>query len=71
MLLSLILYYNEICADALQKGVTDVQCLFQIPSRERIGLTVTSEEYQAQYRAIAEDMESEVDALIAEGGEED
>ncbi|MCL2401567.1 MAG: V-type ATP synthase subunit A [Oscillospiraceae bacterium] len=68
MLLSLILYYHEICADALQNGLTDVQKLFEIPARKRLGQTVASEEYHEQYRAIAEDMESEVDALIAERG---
>ncbi|MCL2409151.1 MAG: V-type ATP synthase subunit A [Oscillospiraceae bacterium] len=65
-LLSLILYYNDICTDALQKGVTDLRELFEIPSRERIGKTARIEEY----RAIANDMEREIDALIAEGGQE-
>ena len=71
MLLSLILYYNEICADALQKCVTDVRGLFEIPSRARIGQAVAAAEYQAQYHAIADDMESEVEAFIAEGRKAD
>ncbi|MCL2125523.1 MAG: V-type ATP synthase subunit A [Oscillospiraceae bacterium] len=70
-LLSLILYYNELCKDALGKGVEDVELLFGIPARELIGRakSVPPAEYEERYRNIALDMEREI-ADVIKGGDE-
>ncbi|MCL2044826.1 MAG: V-type ATP synthase subunit A [Oscillospiraceae bacterium] len=65
-LLSLILYYNDLCKDALSKGVEDVQQLFNIDARERIGRakTVPPEQYEDEYHSIALEMESQIGAIV-------
>ena len=70
-LLSLILYYNELCKDALAKGVEDVLPLFNIPAREQIGRAKMTPpaEYEEKYKAIARDMDAQIDAIV-KGGDE-
>ena len=70
-LLSLILYYNELCKDALSAGVENVQLLFDIPVRELIGRakSVPPSEYEERYRLIAQEMEFQI-ADITKGGDE-
>ena len=70
-LLSLVLYYNDLCKDALSKGVENVQLLFDIPVREQIGRakSVPPSEYEEKFRLIAQDMELQVGAIV-KGGDE-
>lgn len=68
-LLAMILRYDSLCRNAILRGA-DVQALFEIPSRERIGRakSVESDTYQAVYAEIAAQMEREIEA-VAERGE--
>ena len=68
-LLSLILYYNELCKDAISKGVENVQLLFDIPAREKTGRAkmVPPDEYEEGYKAIASEMENQIDAIVKGG----
>ena len=68
-LLAMILRYDSLCRAAILRGA-DVQALFEIPSRERIGRakSVESSTYQAEYADIAAQMEREIEA-VAERGE--
>ena len=70
-LLSLILYYNELCKDALSKGVEDTQPLFDIPVREQIGRakSVPPSEYEEKFRTFATEMEQQI-GDITKGGDE-
>ncbi|MGI5970349.1 MAG: V-type ATP synthase subunit A [Oscillospiraceae bacterium] len=67
-LLSMILDYDRLCRAALQKGA-DMNSLFKIPSRERIGRakSVPVEEYKETYAAITRDMETEIEDIVAKG----
>ena len=68
-LLAMILRYDSLCRAAIGRGA-DVQALFDIPSRERIGRakSVESGVYQAVYAEIDAQMEREIEA-VAERGE--
>jgi V/A-type H+-transporting ATPase subunit A len=70
-LLELILGYNNLCGEALSKGVTDVQKLFSIGAREQIGRakTVTADQYKEKYALIAEEMAYQIGDIIEGGGE--
>ena len=65
----MILRYDSLCRAAIGRGA-DVQALFDIPSRERIGRakSVESGVYQAVYAEIDAQMEREIEA-VAERGE--
>ena len=69
-LLALILHYNTLCREALNKGVTDIQGLFGIEAREQIGRAkmVPPEEYEKSYALIDEEMNYQI-SDIAEGGD--
>ncbi len=69
-LLALILRYNTLCREALEKGVSEVQPLFDIESREKIGRAkmITPEEYEQAYALIAEEMAYQITDII-EGGD--
>ncbi len=69
-LLSLILTYNKLCRQALEKDETIVDALFSIEARERIGRAkmVPAEEYQAVYAEIAEEMAQQIAEIIEGGG---
>ncbi len=71
MLLALILKYNTLSSDALDKGVTDIQKLFSIEAREQIGRAkmVKADEYKEKYTHIAESMAYQITDII-EGGDE-
>ena len=71
MLLAIILKYDDLCRDAIQKGA-DRDVLFAIPSREQIGRAkyVSAEEYQETYQKIDGQMSEEIAQAIAAGGEE-
>jgi V/A-type H+-transporting ATPase subunit A len=69
-LLEVILQYDSLCRDALQKGVTDIAALFDIEARERIGRAkmTPADEYDAQYDEIVSEMVYQIEA-ITRGGE--
>ncbi len=68
-LLGLILKYDELCRDAITRGVTVGQ-LSAIPAREQIGRAKMTPpgEYEAQYARIEKDMQAQIEALT-EGGD--
>ncbi|MDR3209476.1 MAG: V-type ATP synthase subunit A [Oscillospiraceae bacterium] len=68
-LLALVLTYNDLCADALTKGVTDVNALFGIGAREKIGRAkmTLAELFLEEYTEIARNMKYQIDE-IASGG---
>ena len=70
-LLDMVLQYDVICRAALAQGA-DVNALFNIPARERIGRAkmVPPDEVDTTYDDIIEEMKREV-AEIAERGEEE
>jgi V/A-type H+-transporting ATPase subunit A len=71
-LLEVILQYYSLSQDALQKGVTDIQALFGIEARERIGRAKMTppEEYDAQYDEIVSEMVYQIEAIIRGGDEQ-
>ena len=70
LLLGMILRYEDLCRSAIAKGAA-AGALFAIPAREKIGRakSVPQEEYPKVYAAMERDMEREIDAVIAEGGD--
>ena len=71
-LLGMILSYDALCRDAIAKGAS-VQELFQIPAREQIGRakSVPAEEYETVYNQIQSDMEQQIAAIAAKGGDDE
>jgi V/A-type H+-transporting ATPase subunit A len=71
-LLEIILQYDNLCREALQKGVTDIQALFGVEARERIGRAKMTpvEEYDAQYDEIIKEMVYQIEAIIRGGDEQ-
>ncbi len=69
-LLDLVLQYDALCRDALDKGA-DMNGLFGIEARESIGRAkmADAETYAADYSAIAAEMKKEIEEVIA-GGED-
>ena len=70
LLLSMVLDYDKLCREALEKGA-DMQKLISIPARVAVGRakSVPSDEYEAVYAQIREDMSTQIKEIIA-GGEE-
>ena len=70
LLLSMVLHYDTLCREALEKGA-DMQKLISIPARVAVGRakSVPSDEYETVYAQIREDMNSQIKEIIA-GGEE-
>ena len=70
-MLSLILDYDKLCRAAIEKGA-DVEALFQIEARERIGRakSVPEDEYVSAYAALRTEMEAQIAAISARGGED-
>ena len=70
LLLSMVLHYDTLCREALEKGA-DMQKLISIPARVAVGRakSVPSDEYETVYNGIREDMNSQIKEIIA-GGEE-
>ena len=71
-LLAMILSYDSLCRDAIAKGA-NVTELFQIPAREQIGRakSVPAEEYETVYNQIQSDMEQQIAAIAAKGGDDE
>ena len=70
-LLSLILHYEDLCRDAIGKGVT-LASLFAIPARERLGWAkyAAAEEYAANYAKVSDEMDGEIADLVKKAGED-
>ncbi len=70
-LLAIILDYDKLCRDAIEKGAPAAK-LFDIPSRERIGRakSIPADEYAAAYADISASMEQEIAAAVQKAGEE-
>ena len=68
--LDLVISYDQLCRDAIAKGA-QVTKLFEIPAREKIGRakSVPVEEYPTAYAQIRQEMEQEIAAVSAQGGE--
>ena len=68
LLLSLILKYDELCRDALNRGA-EMQPLFNILARERIGRakSVPENNYQKIYAEILQNMILEIEDITAKG----
>ncbi len=71
-MLGMILDYDRLCRAAIARGA-DVQALFAIGAREGIGRakSVPEESYQQDYAAIRKQMEEEIEAIAAKGGEDE
>ena len=69
-LLSIILSYDKLCRAAIAQGAP-VTKLFDIPAREKIGRakSVPVEEYPHVYGQIQTEMEQQIEAIAAQGGE--
>ena len=69
-LLSIILSYDKLCRAAIAQGAP-VTKLFDIPAREKIGRakSVPVEEYPQVYGQIQTEMEQQIEAIAAQGGE--
>ena len=69
-LMDIILQYDALCRDALNKGA-DMNGLFAIDAREKIGRAKMAEAktFESDYDAIAAQMKKEIDEVIA-GGED-
>ena len=70
-LLAMILEYDRLCRDAIGKGAP-VMKLFDIPAREKIGRakSVPEDAYPQEYAQIRTEMAQEIDAVVAQGGEQ-
>ncbi|MBQ6372566.1 MAG: V-type ATP synthase subunit A [Oscillospiraceae bacterium] len=70
-LMDIVLHYDELCRDALAKGA-DLNKLFVIPAREKIGRAKTADPntFDVEYDAIEKEMQEEI-AQVAAGGEEE
>ena len=69
-LLSIILSYDKLCRTAIAQGAP-VTKLFDIPAREKIGRakSVPVEDYPKVYGQIQAEMEQQIEAVAAQGGE--
>lgn len=70
-LMEMILHYDALCRTAVEKGAK-VAKLFEIPAREKIGRakSVPVEEYKDTYAALETEMAEEIEAIVAQGGED-
>ena len=68
-LLSMILNYDALCHEALEKGAL-LQPLLEIPAREQIGRakSVPADQYASVYQQIETDMKAQISTIIEEGG---
>lgn len=70
-LLALILHYEDLCRDAIDKGAA-LPVLYAIPARERLGWAkyAASEEYAANYEQVYAEMDSQIADLVKKAGED-
>jgi V/A-type H+-transporting ATPase subunit A len=69
-LMGLIIGYDKLCRDAIEKGAHVVD-LFAIPARDRLGRAkgIDPDNYVEIYDSIYKDMESQIEQIAAKGGE--
>ena len=70
-LLALILHYETLCRDAIDKGAA-LPALFAIPARERLGWAkyAAAEEYAANYEQVHTEMDGQIADLVKKAGED-
>ena len=70
-LLALILHYETLCRDAIDKGAA-LPALFAIPARERLGWAkyAAAEEYTANYQQVHAEMDGQIADLVKKAGED-
>ena len=70
-LLALILHYETLCRDAINKGAA-LPALFAIPARERLGWAkyAAAEEYAANYQQVHAEMDGQIADLVKKAGED-
>ena len=70
-LLALILHYETLCRDAIDKGAA-LPALFTIPARERLGWAkyAAAEEYAANYQQVHAEMDGQIADLVKKAGED-
>ena len=70
-LLALILHYETLCRDAIDKGAA-LPVLFAIPARERLGWAkyAAAEEYAANYQQVHAEMDGQIADLVKKAGED-
>ena len=70
-LLALILHYEDLCRDAINKGAA-LPALYAIPARERLGWAkyAAAEEYAANYEQVYAEMDSQIADLVKKAGED-
>ena len=70
-MIQMILDYDKLCRAAIEKGAP-VSELFNIPFREKMGRakSVPDDQYQTVYAQMAREMEEQIEAIVAKGGEE-
>jgi V/A-type H+-transporting ATPase subunit A len=70
-LLGMILSYDKLCRSAIAQGAQPAK-LFSIDAREKIGRakSVPADQYQKVYAEIQSEMEQEIRAIAAQGGED-
>ena len=70
-LLALILHYEDLCRDAIDKGAA-LPALYTIPARERLGWAkyAAAEEYAANYEQVYAEMDSQIADLVKKAGED-
>ena len=70
-LLALILHYEDLCRDAVDKGAA-LPALYAIPARERLGWAkyAAAEEYAANYEQVYAEMDSQIADLVKKAGED-
>ena len=70
-LLALILHYEDLCRDAIDKGAA-LPALYAIPARERLGWAkyAAAEEYAANYEQVSAEMDSQIADLVKKAGED-
>ena len=70
-MLGMILDYDKLCREAIAKGARTAD-LFEIPFREKMGRakSVPDDTFPAVYADLAREMEQEIDAAAAKGGED-
>ena len=70
-LLALILHYEDLCRDAIDKGAA-LPALYAIPARERLGWAkyAAAEEYAANYEQVYAEMDIQIADLVKKAGED-
>jgi V/A-type H+-transporting ATPase subunit A len=68
-LMGLILGYDKLCREAIEKGANTNE-LFEIPARERLGRAkgADPDNYVEIYASIYKDMETQIEQIAAKGG---